>query len=103
MKKVKKQIGKGCSMVSSYNVPNCVPNVNMSQYKCPCSYLPLDGYRHNVYPLSHNPPKLNNMIGAKKSKSKNSKSKSKYNKSIRVKSITTKSKPIRKKTLKVRL
>ena len=38
----------------------------MSQYKCPCSFLPLDGYRHNNYPLSHNPPKLNNLYGGKK-------------------------------------
>ena len=62
--------GGNCSINPVTNVPDCIPDVNMSQYKCPCSYLPLDGYKHNTYPLSNNPPKLNTLYGGKKTKSK---------------------------------
>ena len=86
--------GGNCSINPVTNVPDCIPDVNMSQYKCPCSYLQLDGYKHNTYPLSNNPPKLNTLYGGKKTKSKSKsirKTKSK-SKSIR----KTKSKSIRK-------
>ena len=62
--------GGNCSVNPVTNVPDCIPDVNMSQYKCPCSYLPLDGYKHNTYPLSNNPPKLNTLYGGKKTKPK---------------------------------
>lgn len=80
--------GGGCSVNPITNVPDCIPDVNMSQYKCPCSYLPLDGYRHNNYPLSNNPPKSNTLYGGKK----NNKNKSKKSKTKSIK----KTKPIRK-------
>merc|ERR1712072_1267074 len=42
---------------------------NVSQYKCPCPYLPLDGPKQNVYPLSHNPkPSWPVGVGGKKRK-----------------------------------
>ena len=69
----KNRKGGSCSINPITNVSNCVPNVNMSQYKCPCSFIPLDGYRHNIYPLSHNPPKLN--TGGKKKTKKTRKTK----------------------------
>ena len=58
--------GGNCSVNPVTNVPDCIPDVNMSQYKCPCSYLPLDGYKHITYPLSNNPLKLNTLYGGKK-------------------------------------
>ena len=70
------QKGKGCSIQSNTSVPGCIPDVNMSQYKCPCGFLPLDGSTHNRYPLSNNPPPLNKLVGGnRKSKITNKKSK----------------------------
>lgn len=37
------------------NFNSCIPNVDVSQYKYPCMFLPLDGPTHNLYPLSNNP------------------------------------------------
>ena len=93
--------GGNCSVNPVTNVPNCIPDVNMSQYKCPCSYLPLDGYKHNTYPLSNNPPKLNTLYGGKKSKNKTSrKTKTNKNKTIRKTKTNKKTKTIRKLTKK---
>ena len=72
-KKTKKMIkrklsqkGNGCAIQSQPKTPDCIPDVNMSQYKCPCNYLPLDGPKHNVYPLSNNPPVKQIAGGVKK-------------------------------------
>lgn len=59
---------------------SCFPNVNVEQYKAPCNFLPLDGPKHNVYPLSHNPHSgapVGNSVGGLR---KNRKSKRKQNK-----------------------
>jgi len=47
------QISTKCNANSN---STCIPNVNVSQYKCPCAFLPLDGPKQNIYPLSNNPP-----------------------------------------------
>ena len=64
--------GGNCAIKPVTNVPNCIPDVNMSQYKCPCGSLPLDGPKHNYYPLSNNPPAR--MNGGKRKSKKNKKS-----------------------------
>merc|ERR1711988_1953236 len=42
----------GCN---TSGMSTCIPNVNVEQYKFPCNFLPLDGTKQNIYPLSHNP------------------------------------------------
>ena len=65
-----------CSVVNQVKTPNCPPNVSVSQYKNPCVYLPLDGSKHNSYPLSNNPPKSGGKKKyRRKTKSRNSKTK----------------------------
>lgn len=67
-----------CSVVNQVKAPNCTPNVGVSQYKNPCGVLPLDGPKHNNYPLSNNPPKTG---GKKKYRRKSSTSKLRKSKS----------------------
>ena len=51
-----------CSTTTNLdNINNCIPDPSVNQYKCPCDFLPLDGSKQNVYPLSNNPP--NTQIG----------------------------------------
>ena len=62
------------------NFNSCIPNVDVSQYKYPCMFLPLDGPTHNIYPLSNNPsvnaPQgIQTLNGGKRRVSKNNKSK----------------------------
>ena len=71
----------GCN---TSGMSTCIPNVNVEQYKCPCNFLPLDGTKQNVYPLSHNPkpgPPVGITTGGKKKtlrrKNKKNKRKSK--------------------------
>ena len=69
----------GCN---TYGMNTCIPNVNVEQYKYPCNFLPLDGTKQNVYPLSHNPkpgPPFGLTTGGKK-KNLSRKNKSKKNK-----------------------
>ena len=66
----------GCN---TKGLSTCIPNVNVEQYKCPCNYLPLDGTKQNIYPLSNNPqpgPPFGITTGGKKSYSKKSNRKS---------------------------
>ncbi len=62
-----------CSVVNPVKTANCTPNVDVSQYKNPCDYLPLDGSKQN----------LTKSGGRKKyfRKNKSYKSKKKYKKS----------------------
>lgn len=67
--------GNNCTTQNNVmdTMKTCIPNVNVEQYKCPCNYLPLDGSKQNVYPLSHNPlnkPPYAYNKGGKKSKKK---------------------------------
>ena len=56
MNKIKvKQYGGTCATMGELTNMNCIPSPNVSQYKCPCDNLPLDGSKQNTYPLSHNP------------------------------------------------
>ena len=79
-----------CSVVNRVTTPNCTPNINVSQYKNPCSYLPLDGSKQNL-PKSGGRKKY-----FRKNKSYKSKKykKSKQNKNL--KSKTTNRRIIRK-------
>merc|ERR1711934_469556 len=74
---VKNQIpaSTGCN---TSGLSTCIPNVNVEQYKSPCSFLPLDGSKHNVYPLSHNPspgPPYGISTGGKRASNKGKKNK----------------------------
>lgn len=63
----------GCN---TSGMSTCIPNVNVEQYKCPCNFLPLDGTKHNIYPLSHNPksgPPFGLTTGGKKTMRRNKK------------------------------
>ena len=74
-KKFQHGSGSGCSTFGELTNMDCIPDVNVSQYKCPCPFLPLDGTKQNVYPLSHN-PKANWPVGyngGKKTKRKRNK------------------------------
>ena len=65
------QNGGACAITGKIDNLNCIPEPDVSQYKCPCPNLPLDGTNQNSYPLSNN-PKANWPIGfgGKKTKKK---------------------------------
>merc|ERR1712100_346478 len=84
-----KKIGGNCTVnnqipgntgCNTSGLSTCIPNVNVEQYKSPCSFLPLDGTKHNVYPLSHNPspgPPYGISTGGKRASNKGKKNKNK--------------------------
>lgn len=60
---IRKNKKGGSNCVNQFNVntghfQSCIPNVDVSQYKYPCMFLPLDGSVHNMYPLSNNPSSI---------------------------------------------
>ena len=72
----------GCN---TSGMSTCIPNVDVEQYKCPCNFLPLDGTKQNIYPLSNNPkpgPPVGLTTGGKKKtvRNKNKKNRKKSKK-----------------------